>query len=47
VREVVEFARRRHVTVVPEIEMTVHSTAALVASPEFSCSGESSAVPTT
>ncbi len=37
VREVVEHARRRHVTVIPEIEMPGHSTAALAAYPELAC----------
>jgi hexosaminidase len=37
VREVVEYARRRHVTVIPEIEMPGHSQAALAAYPELAC----------
>lgn len=37
VRELVEFARRRHVNLVPEIEMPGHAGAALVAYPELSC----------
>lgn len=39
VREVVAYAAARHITVVPEIEMPGHSTAALAAYPELSCSG--------
>ena len=39
VREIVAHAARRHITVVPEIEMPGHSSAALAAYPEFSCSG--------
>jgi hexosaminidase len=39
IREVVAFAAARHITIVPEIEMPGHSTAALAAYPEFSCSG--------
>lgn len=39
IREVVEYARKRHVTVVPEIEMPGHALAALAAYPEYSCSG--------
>jgi hexosaminidase len=39
VREVVGYARERFVTVVPEIEMPGHSTAALAAYPELSCTG--------
>ena len=39
VREIVAHATSRHITVVPEIEMPGHSTAAVAAHPEFSCSG--------
>lgn len=39
IREVVAYARARHITVVPEIEMPGHSTAALKAYPQFSCTG--------
>ena len=39
VREIVAHAASRQITVVPEIEMPGHSTAALAAHPEFSCSG--------
>lgn len=37
VREIVEYARVRHVTIVPEIEMPGHASAALVAYPELGC----------
>lgn len=37
VREIVEYARRRYVTVIPEIEIPGHSTAAITAYPELSC----------
>jgi len=37
VREVVEYARKRYVTVVPEIELPGHATAAIAAYPELSC----------
>lgn len=37
VREVVEYARLRQVTVIPEIELPGHSTAALAAYPQLSC----------
>jgi hexosaminidase len=47
IRDVVEYARRRHVTVVPEIEMPGHATAAVVAYPELGCTGDVRAVPTT
>jgi len=39
VREIVEYARQRFITVVPEIEMPGHSLAALAAYPALSCSG--------
>jgi hexosaminidase len=38
-RELVDYAAKRYVTVVPEIEMPGHTTAALVAYPELSCTG--------
>jgi hexosaminidase len=39
IREVVQYARERHITVVPEIEMPGHAVAALAAYPEYSCTG--------
>lgn len=39
IREIIAYAASRQITVVPEIEMPGHSTAALVAHPELSCSG--------
>ncbi len=39
IREVVAYAKQRYVTIVPEIEMPGHSTAALAAYPELSCTG--------
>jgi len=39
VREVVAYARERFITIVPEIEMPGHSTSALAAYPELSCTG--------
>lgn len=39
IRDVVSYARRRFVTIVPEIEMPGHCQAALAAYPELSCSG--------
>jgi len=42
IREVVAYAAARHITIIPEIEMPGHSTAALAAYPEFSCTGDSS-----
>ena len=37
VKEVVEYARKRCVTVIPEIELPGHSSAAIAAYPELSC----------
>ena len=39
IREIVAYASSRHVNVVPEFEMPGHSTAALTAYPQFSCTG--------
>lgn len=39
VREVVQYAAERHITVVPEIEMPGHSSEVLAAYPELSCTG--------
>lgn len=36
-RELVEYAARRYVTIIPEIEMSGHTTSSLVAYPELSC----------
>lgn len=36
-REIVEYARERHIEVIPEIEFPGHACAALAAYPEFSC----------
>jgi len=47
VREVVRYARSRYVTVVPEIEMPGHATAAIAAYPELSCEGKRIPVETT
>ncbi len=40
IREVVAYAQKRHITVVPEIEMPGHSVAALSAYPEYGCRKE-------
>ena len=37
VREIVAYARERHITVIPEIEMPGHSEAATFAYPEYAC----------
>ncbi len=39
-RDLVEYARLRHVTIVPEIEMPGHAQAAIAAYPELGCTGE-------
>lgn len=39
IRAIVDHAARRHITVVPEIEMPGHALSALVACPELSCTG--------
>lgn len=38
IREIIEYARERHIEVIPEIEFPGHACAALAAYPEFSCS---------
>jgi hexosaminidase len=40
IKEVVEYARQRHITVVPEIEMPGHAQAAIAAYPELGVKGE-------
>ncbi len=47
IKEVVEYAQKRFVTIVPEIEMPGHSVAALAAYPEYSCTGGPFEVATT
>jgi hexosaminidase len=37
VKEIVAYAKKRHITVIPEIEMPGHSLAALAAYPQFAC----------
>ncbi len=39
IKEVVAYAKERHINVVPEIEMPGHSLAALAAYPQLSCTG--------
>jgi hexosaminidase len=39
IREIVAYARGKHIMVVPEIEMPGHASAALAAFPELSCNG--------
>lgn len=47
IADIVEFARKRCVTIVPEIEMPGHAMSALTAYPEYSCTGGPFTVPTT
>ncbi|TAN04869.1 MAG: hypothetical protein EPN36_07480 [Rhodanobacteraceae bacterium] len=47
IRDVVAYARARNIMVVPEIEMPGHTSAAIAAYPELSCSGKQITVPTT
>ncbi|BFI96709.1 MAG: family 20 glycosylhydrolase [Rhodanobacter sp.] len=46
IREVVDYARQRNITVIPEIEMPGHSVAAIAAYPELSCDKKQVAVTT-
>lgn len=39
IKEIVAYAKERHITIVPEIEMPGHALAALASYPEFSCTG--------
>jgi len=47
IREVVAYAAARHISIVPEIEMPGHATAALAAYPQFSCTGGPFTIPLT
>lgn len=40
IRDILDYARLRHVTVIPEIEMPAHSEEVLAAYPQLSCTGE-------
>ena len=40
IKEIVEYAKERHITIVPEIEMPGHALAAIAAYPQLSCTGE-------
>lgn len=44
IREVVKYAKKRFITIVPEIEMPGHARAALAAYPEYSCTGQQNGV---
>lgn len=41
IKEIVKYAERQHITIVPEIEMPGHSQAAIAAYPELACFGMS------
>lgn len=45
IKDVVQYAQNRYISVVPEIEMPGHSRAALAAYPEYSCNGIQQGVP--
>jgi hexosaminidase len=45
IREVVEYAKKRYVTIIPEIEMPAHSVEVLAAYPQLSCTGGPFTVP--
>lgn len=45
IREIIEYARVRNITIVPEIDMPGHSTAVFAAYPHLSCSGKQLDVP--
>lgn len=45
IREIVQYAADRYVTVIPEIEMPAHSVEVLAAYPQFSCTGGPFTVP--
>lgn len=45
IRDIVAYAASRHITVIPEIELPGHSSAALAAYPWLGCTGESMEVP--
>ena len=40
IKEIVAYAQKRHVTIIPEIEMPGHSQAAIAAYPELGCTGK-------
>lgn len=44
IKEVVEYAKKRHIEIIPEIDIPGHSTAIIAAYPEFSCHGKRTSV---
>ncbi len=47
IQEIVAYAADRYITIIPEIELPGHSSAALAAYPQFGCTGEQLFVPHT
>jgi len=45
IREIVQYAAQRYITIIPEIEMPAHSVEVLAAYPELSCTGGPFTVP--
>jgi hexosaminidase len=45
IREIVQYAQSKYVTIIPEIEMPAHSREVLAAYPQFSCTGGPFTVP--
>lgn len=39
IKRVIDYAAKRHITIIPEIEMPGHAVAALAAYPQYSCTG--------
>jgi len=46
IREIVQYAKDRFITIIPEIEMPGHCISALAAYPQYSCTGKQYTVPT-
>ena len=46
IKEILDYAKTRHITVVPEIEFPGHSVAAIASYPYLSCTGDSIAIET-
>jgi hexosaminidase len=40
IKEIIKYARKRHITILPEIDMPGHSRAALSSYPQYTCTGE-------
>ncbi|MFH1159747.1 MAG: beta-N-acetylhexosaminidase, partial [bacterium] len=45
IREIVQYAAQRYITIIPEIEMPAHTVEVLAAYPQFSCTGGPFTVP--